>query len=67
MKYAFEGLSDETHQRVTIDGRAVEIMAFSHPSAHGDKNWGQNYQTAYLVNTVTQNVTGFLDERDRKS
>ena len=62
MKAAFDVLSDEIDQTVLIDGRAVRVLAFSHPSARGDLNWGRNDRTKYLLDVVAPTVPRVLQE-----
>jgi hypothetical protein len=64
---AFDKPSDSNLEQVVIDGRKVEVMLFSHPSAQGNLNWGRNDQTPYLVNDIARRVSRFIEERDREA
>jgi hypothetical protein len=56
MKAVFETLSDDMVQTVHINDKKVDVLAFTHPSAHGPHNWGVNDRTPYLCDVVAPTV-----------
>lgn len=47
---------DVVRQSVSVNGRAIQVLAFTHPSARGAHNWGRNDRTAYLREVVAPTV-----------
>jgi uracil-DNA glycosylase len=41
----------------------VRLVSFSHPSAHGELNWGMNERTPYLVNRVAPTIAPAVERR----
>jgi hypothetical protein len=51
----------ENLSKVIFQGHSLMIAFFSHPSAYGDKNWGRNTKTPYLLNTVLPTIERIRD------
>ena len=60
MQKAFPKLSGDVVQTIPLYGRACHILAFTHPSARGNSNWGRNDHTPYLLNVVEPSVKSVL-------
>lgn len=60
MNAAFGPFSEEALQPISVGGRSVTFLAFTHPSAHGKLNWGNNERTPYLLNEVAPTVRRML-------
>jgi hypothetical protein len=56
IKAAFDTLLDERAETLQINGRASQVLAFTHPSAYGTSNWGRNHPTSSLRDVVKPTV-----------
>jgi hypothetical protein len=63
-KAGFDTLSDEADQTVLINDRPTRVLAFTHPAAHGEDNWGTSHQTKYLRDVVEPTVKRVLRQWD---
>ena len=43
-------------EQIQIRNTMVPLVSFSHPSAHGELNWGMNERTPYLLKTVEPTI-----------
>lgn len=55
-----EQLTDHLY-RATVGTVVCLVAAFSHPSAHGELDWGNNDRSPYLASTVQPTVARILD------
>jgi hypothetical protein len=58
VKEAFDSVRQETNHvyRARLGPADTFVAVFTHPSAHGQLNWGNNHQTPYLLKTVAPSI-----------